>query len=546
MYDMSEEMFEALLKEGTSTKPMQSRQDTFSLISHARDLEKGGFLANDEQQKRFFASTLSALQDPNKRLCHRRILGFMSIIASEMEDWRQLPFNVVHNRSVLRFHQQAFLRAVADWVFEPRETKECKQLFLGSLKDTDVKHCARHCTDIRDLLVAQIHNVGDANILSRTHPLPSCFFITLSAVLSIPAAEKKTAKVAKKVKTATDVQGLDAAWPRNMSDLTSFSFESILVQMDRWIDAYPQRYLPIYLESAFYQRTDRWIDAYPFIPEVYSILASLMALYPHQVIPVMAQTPGSIPRHALDHLLSIKESRHQQNPKGLLTQISYIARYYEEILYHPNFDKLLSFDDNEEYQSKILSTCSWLLDTIPDMLSITDQIGGVAGNYDLKAKASIKTFERLGSTLHAAKGMPFTKGLYHKRILQLSRAKRDMANDAIKSAVSCFIGLSEWQRCAAPRCPGTGEGVLMKCSGCKRVFFCSKSCQSAAWREGEAPHRELCKIVARLVEATSIPENPTIGDVQDFYRAVDGNDGLESDCVELKRCYDRLTSALSG
>jgi hypothetical protein len=62
------------------------------------------------------------------------------------------------------------------------------------------------------------------------------------------------------------------------------------------------------------------------------------------------------------------------------------------------------------------------------------------------------------------------------------------------------------QRCGAPGCIMTRvDGRLRCCTGCRRVMYCSRACQKAAWRHTIA-HRDVCQAIPLLCLAMEIPE----------------------------------------
>jgi ferredoxin len=62
------------------------------------------------------------------------------------------------------------------------------------------------------------------------------------------------------------------------------------------------------------------------------------------------------------------------------------------------------------------------------------------------------------------------------------------------------------QRCGAPGCAMTrADGRLRCCTGCRRVMYCSKACQKAAWRHTIA-HRDVCQVIELLCVTMGVPE----------------------------------------
>ncbi|KAJ7164170.1 hypothetical protein C8R46DRAFT_997945 [Mycena filopes] len=67
------------------------------------------------------------------------------------------------------------------------------------------------------------------------------------------------------------------------------------------------------------------------------------------------------------------------------------------------------------------------------------------------------------------------------------------------------IGLASMHKamsCAALDCTQSFQSsgkAFMRCSQCRVVCYCSKACQTRAWREEKYPHRKVCPIIAWLV-----------------------------------------------
>jgi hypothetical protein len=65
--------------------------------------------------------------------------------------------------------------------------------------------------------------------------------------------------------------------------------------------------------------------------------------------------------------------------------------------------------------------------------------------------------------------------------------------------------LEVMQRCMAPGCAETAlTSTLKRCASCKRVRYCSRACQKAAWRHSLS-HRLVCYMLSELCDEFSLP-----------------------------------------
>lgn len=57
--------------------------------------------------------------------------------------------------------------------------------------------------------------------------------------------------------------------------------------------------------------------------------------------------------------------------------------------------------------------------------------------------------------------------------------------------------------CFAAGCPESAQSSgreYMRCSGCRIVAYCAKSCQARAWTDNELPHKDICKKMKQIHE----------------------------------------------
>jgi ferredoxin len=95
------------------------------------------------------------------------------------------------------------------------------------------------------------------------------------------------------------------------------------------------------------------------------------------------------------------------------------------------------------------------------------------------------------------------------------------------------------QRCTAPGCIRTrADGRLRRCTQCKRVPYCSRGCQKAAWAHAIV-HRNVCNSIAVLCNAYGTPER----DVYNYTHTSEpgNNAGYEEMDLQVLNHFTRLT-----
>jgi hypothetical protein len=78
------------------------------------------------------------------------------------------------------------------------------------------------------------------------------------------------------------------------------------------------------------------------------------------------------------------------------------------------------------------------------------------------------------------------------------------------------ITSGEWgRRCASADCPRTfADPVVFRlCGGCRRVRYCSKGCQKAAWKHHTVPHRGICAVIHHMCSTHGISRTITVVDM---------------------------------
>ncbi|KAJ7147599.1 hypothetical protein C8R43DRAFT_1010005 [Mycena crocata] len=86
---------------------------------------------------------------------------------------------------------------------------------------------------------------------------------------------------------------------------------------------------------------------------------------------------------------------------------------------------------------------------------------------------------------------------------EMSDSWENRDTDLRMKAFAYLQGLKVEERCAKIGCTEslqTSE-TLKRCSGCKILCWCSKDHQKVAWTDPRCPHREVCKLLSRFVDA---------------------------------------------
>ncbi|KAJ7685670.1 hypothetical protein DFH06DRAFT_1313956 [Mycena polygramma] len=506
---------------------MGSNQGSFSLIvSRYEDIFNSERPAD---QQRFFDTFIALLEQPKPSLCTLYFIGCLAPIEHAVTDGNSWASFITHNRTAIRLYQHKFLSTLASWLTQSRSQKECKNLWItpDAIKEADSQRCTEAGCNLADPFVARLHQIGswhrgpyDPTSMARMA------FQILAATLFSAAQEIKHTKTARRVRNIVSTTGLQQPWPMSMADVVGHSdVEGFSRQMEVWIGAWPAH-------------------SYP-----YCIFGSLANLYPHQFLTRIVSSKA-IPFHIITTLRVIYERSRLKRKSGehLLVELTSTLHLYEALLNELSRPLLLQFiDDGADDADEIPVVCSLLLQEIPCMLA-REMPERLPGWLQGLADACTKTLLRLGSVVHAylemADDEPDRVAL-DSRILELSHAKRDRASGVITGAFEAFCSLAERQRCFAPGCKGTAATAdLRKCSRCKRVLYCSTTCQREAWAHRVAPHKSLCVLITLLADHTGIFSQPQDSQLDSFYQSVDGNDEIEKVAKKFGESFQNLVRAL--
>lgn len=100
----------------------------------------------------------------------------------------------------------------------------------------------------------------------------------------------------------------------------------------------------------------------------------------------------------------------------------------------------------------------------------------------------------LPSRIHCALRLPADDTTYAPHILAASSRLR--RSETAARALSRYApNLYRAEICGNRACMeifSTDHCALRACAGCKHMFYCSRSCQKTAWKDGAAAHRDVC------------------------------------------------------
>lgn len=111
-----------------------------------------------------------------------------------------------------------------------------------------------------------------------------------------------------------------------------------------------------------------------------------------------------------------------------------------------------------------------------------------------------EAFLMAAARFRALLGLPSDETRYSSRVLYTAGLWRDTA-DGVRSLASFSHNLFRGYVCGNRACSRTyfSGGPLKACGGCRAVFFCSKKCQRAAWRDPDAAHRGVCAVMTDVM-----------------------------------------------
>lgn len=163
---------------------------------------------------------------------------------------------------------------------------------------------------------------------------------------------------------------------------------------------------------------------------------------------------------------------------------------------------------------------------------------------------SLEKFLIVGAWLHHKLDLPYDEQKYGKLIVLNSLNRRKMESSPAFTAYEALLALWYAERCWGPGCAETFVSAQRKfsaCSGCKRVTYCSKTCQTAAWKDEALPHKAVCRKLRDVSEATALPAKPRAEDKLVFQATCEAKKVDESALIDItvyvKQLLKRISSA---
>ncbi|KAJ7590747.1 hypothetical protein C8J56DRAFT_541199 [Mycena floridula] len=119
-------------------------------------------------------------------------------------------------------------------------------------------------------------------------------------------------------------------------------------------------------------------------------------------------------------------------------------------------------------------------------------------------------FLQMSSQIHSIFNLPHDEQRYGLKLVNQSSVLSSDESRFWMAITSILIRMIPGD-CFAPGCHETSINTgrrFSKCSGCLRVSYCSKECQTRAWSHESLPHKSVCKVVRKVVTVIELPDKP--------------------------------------
>ena len=349
-----------------------------------------------------------------------------------------------------------------------------------------------HC-DTKDTFVQQIHVVSDSARHNKGEPCPYSelgymLFVVINNALQC-ARDESIHEVSHNATDATRAGG-QVMWPTKPHDLLPYGAKASIEALISWVGI---THNPISLGT----------------------LGSMLEICKLQIVPHIA---GS--ETLANYLVNITEVvrmvwiAQQQAPESTdvtptfclddLKRITFFCHMFVDLCHEKELQKFVVGS-----VEKILWMGDIVLKWLPELQASIQPLSSSA-KHDIEYTRTY--YIALCSLVHRYFEKAFDSTKYHPLIVSHSLWRMTQKENPVEMTFEGFLRLAGDQRCCAPGCLETFSSAGRKfnnCAGCKLILYCSKPCQTRAWKHTTVPHKSICKKMGTLVELTSLPSKLT-------------------------------------
>lgn len=363
------------------------------------------------------------------------------------------------------------LRSCLHFLIAPRTPQQMKHLFdIGLAQNSLPCSCDKnnifisdlHCVDVR--IPAPAYRAEDVGIAAL---LRSIISVLARAIELIPCPSG----CFRAVQDAA-LCGKPAPWPACPDDLVPGGFDACLSALCAWVPYFPR-----------------------------DCLFDLISQYNHLLAPTRIETivPAIVPCayvSVLTHVLDVLEGGN--------------IAYWEDLkLVNCALPSLLSYDESEIAAALARGNAKTQGE---QFIEVCKRAILVIGDLETKKKISMEDVEPVGQLFmlhfgrfHSLLDLPVPKGSYpylRQYADDFARHRATNRNNVLADLASTFYhGYLHY--CWNPNCSRTDWTefrLLKRCAGCRHVYYCSRACQRASWRDRAMPHKEGCARIRDLTQ----------------------------------------------
>lgn len=406
--------------------------------------------------------------------------------------WKDLG---LANSEILRTHHHNLYNACMALLTAPRPHEDFEHVASETWhlrKDITEALDTCHC-DTEDAFIRQVHMVSDSARPDQDKPcsysdLGHLLFVIIHNALQ-PARDENIHKISRNAAKAARAGKL-VMWPTK-----------------------PQELLP-YGAKASVEALILWVEIAPHAVSL-GMLGSMLEICKKQIIPYIVGSKTLAGQLAsITEIVLVVWMVQQQNPgrtnvtptKCLhdLKRIALFCHMLADLCYETELKKFAVGS-----VERLLGMGNIVFKWLPGIQASIQPLS-VSAKQDITYIRMYYT--ALCSLVHRYFDIPFDSTKYHPIIVSNSLQRMAQEEDPLVMVFQAFLRLAGDQRCYAPGCPNTFASAGRKfnnCAGCKRTPYCSKQCQTRAWKHATVPHKSICKKLGSLADLTSLPSKLT-------------------------------------